>query len=168
MRAIFETIDATKFTCVSNAAIHGHTKTACVRSSCGQSESTADLPTPSVPIYLYQSNTPAVVQNPAPRAQSINPSHYGVISKHLFEIEYSPTATPPSTLNTKLLHPYLKLWEDRDFDNPYEPIFITRDEKLDAETRRSFVIEKPEQHSNRSEYQKPYDIPAADYLLGFF
>ena len=112
---------------------------------------------------------PAVVQTPAPRAQSIAPSHLTRPSQRIYSRSTpAQTTTPSSTQDTKLLHPYLKLWDDRDPDDPYEPIFITKDEKLDAEARRSFVIEKPEQHSNRSEYQNLYGIPAADYLPGFF
>lgn len=78
-------------------------------------------------------------------------------------------ATQQSGDNVRpVLHPYLRLWEDRDLDNPYEPIFVAEDEEFDRKARKSWLIEQSAPHAEQFEYQKLFGVPNLDYPIHYF
>lgn len=62
-----------------------------------------------------------------------------------------------------VMHPYLRLWEDRNLDDPYEPIFVTEDPKYEERVRKPWLVEQGENHAKRFEYDNLSGIPEADY-----
>lgn len=111
-------------------------------------------------------------QPAAPRAQPIAP-HIVKPTQRVYGRPI-PVATtipqPPIVADTSknLIHPFLKLWEGHDMDDPYEPIFITKDEKFDTKARRSVIIEQPQEHAMRTESHNLFGVPSLDYPPHFF
>eukprot|EP00177_Eucheuma_denticulatum_P005217 GFKZ01009504.1.p1 GENE.GFKZ01009504.1~~GFKZ01009504.1.p1 ORF type:complete len:484 (+),score=67.09 GFKZ01009504.1:306-1757(+) len=62
-----------------------------------------------------------------------------------------------------VMHPYLRLWEDRDLDDPYEPILVTEDDEYERKVRRKWVVEETAEQTNRFDYQNLFGLPTADY-----
>lgn len=67
-----------------------------------------------------------------------------------------------------VIHPYLRLWEDRDLDDPYEPIFVTEDDEYERKARRTWVVEETAEQTNRFDYQSLFGLPTADYPPYYF
>lgn len=67
-----------------------------------------------------------------------------------------------------VMHPYLRMWEDRDLDDPYEPIFVAEDEEFNKRARRTWLVEDTPDQANRFEYQNLFGLPTADYPPYFF
>lgn len=67
-----------------------------------------------------------------------------------------------------VMHPYLRMWEDRDLDDPYEPIFVAEDEEFDKKARRSWIVEDTPDQASRFEYQNLFGVPTADYPSYYF
>lgn len=124
--------------------------------------------------YAYASNRPVPLQmrqNVAPRPSYLTPQ----ASKPPPQRGYSravnpiPTSAPASVDNQRpVMHPYLRLWEDRDLDDPYEPIFVTEDQKYEEQARKHWLVEREEDHARRFEYETLFAIPTSDYPLYYF
>lgn len=67
-----------------------------------------------------------------------------------------------------VLHPYLRLWEDRDLDDPYEPIFVTEDDEFDRKARKSWLVEDKTPYAEQFEYQNLFGVPSSDYPMYYF
>lgn len=67
-----------------------------------------------------------------------------------------------------VMHPYLRMWEDRDLDDPYEPIFVAEDEEFNKRARRTWVVENTPDQASRFDYQNLFGLPTADYPSYYF
>ncbi|KAI0565540.1 hypothetical protein FGB62_17g362 [Gracilaria domingensis] len=118
---------------------------------------------------------PQIVQKPSPRAMHIGPQitkpapriqSRGVLSQSVIPA----AASPPPQIDTanKIVHPYMKLWEDHDLDDPYEPIFITKDDAFDSKARRSFIFEETPPYASRVDHRKLFGLPGKGYPPFYF
>lgn len=65
-------------------------------------------------------------------------------------------------------HPYLRLWEGRDMDNPYEPIFVTEDAQFDTRANKTWLTEEYAPHAQRYSYKRLRILPGADFPPYYF
>lgn len=124
--------------------------------------------------YQYSSSRqiqPQMRSNSVPRTHLVTPAANRPVQR-VYNRPVPPTYptqyTPPVQEVSKSIHPYLRLWEDRDADDPYEPIFITKDVKFDTKARQSVVVEEAEEHSKRLDSQNLFGLPTTDYPSYFF
>lgn len=125
--------------------------------------------------YAYASNRPVSAQmrqNVAPRPQYTQQQPVKVPARTYNRSNTSASTSSAMTSVDQLrpvMHPYLRLWEDRDLDDPHEPIFVTEDEDFDKKaTKRSWLVEETPDYAQQFEYQKLFGVPTADYPVYFF
>ncbi|PXF48480.1 hypothetical protein BWQ96_01649 [Gracilariopsis chorda] len=128
--------------------------------------------------YQFTSSRPNhahIAQKPSPRALHIAPqitkpaprTQNRPIHTHI-PIPVPPSPPPQVDTSNKIVHPYMKLWEDHDPDDPYQPIFITKDERFDTKARRSFIFEDTPPYASRVDHRNLFGVPSKDYPLYYF
>lgn len=126
--------------------------------------------------YAYASNRQALQmrQNVAPRPAYMSPHPHPHAQKtpnrtYSRPVNTTPSsAAPPIDVQRPVMHPYLRLWEDRDLDDPYEPIFVTEDPKYEERARKPWLVEQEANHAKRFEYDSLSGIPESDYPSYYF
>lgn len=133
--------------------------------------------------YAYASNRPVGVQmrqNVAPRPPYLQQQQEQQQQQRVKTMASRPynrsgnsntgTSSAQQTVDQQrpVMHPYLRLWEDRNLDDPYEPFFVTEDDEFDKKAKRSWVIEETPQYAKQFDYQKLFGIPTADYPPYYF
>lgn len=124
--------------------------------------------------YSYSSSRqPSMRPTISPRAPYIAAAAHYVKHPQRNYTRPSPPSTTPASSSTpstdgRLLHPYMKLWEDQQKGDPYEPIFIVKESKDDILTNKTVAIETPEEHAKRLDYQKLFGVPTGNFPPSFF
>lgn len=110
-------------------------------------------------------------QNMAPRPPQIQQQPVKVASRTHNRSNPNPSTSSAMASVDQLrpvMHPYLRLWEDRNLDDPDEPIFVTEDEDFDKKASRSWLVEETADYAQRFQYQKLFGVPTADYPAYYF
>lgn len=118
------------------------------------------------PIPVRPNTTPHVV----PRTQYTPPVNRVVGRTPSRPPPANPVNPPVAALETlrPVLHPYLRLWEDRDLDDPYEPLFVTEDLKFEEKARGTWLVESTPEFAKRADYHSLFGIPTPNYPSYFF
>lgn len=113
---------------------------------------------------------PQLGQKPSPRALPIAPQALKPVQRNYNRSMATPPPLPVAQNaplqvdnSNKIVHPYMKLWEDHDMDDPYEPIFITKDEKFDSKANRTFIFENTPPYASRVDHRNLFGMPSNDY-----
>lgn len=116
---------------------------------------------PAVPIAMQPRPGAVPIQNVRPRpiaransARTQHPPAPPPGSYHLL---------PPQLPEKRVYHPYLKLWENRQLDDPYEPFFIVDADENTAKMNKSWRVEDSSNLSLQFNYRRLQCIPSVDY-----
>lgn len=102
-----------------------------------------------------------------PQAMTTVPIKAGSSSLRTPSVTHRPTQVSqmiPENNTKPFTHPYLRLWEGRDPDDPYEPIFVTEDPKFEQQARRSLIIEQSQTYAEGTPHPELFGLPEGDYL----
>lgn len=100
---------------------------------------------PVKPRPIARANAPRVQQ---PTATTHTNAHY---------------PTPPQIQEKRIFHPYLKLWENRKLDDPYEPFFIVDSDEITSKMNKSWRVEGTSNLALQFNYRRLQCLPGADY-----
>ena len=64
---------------------------------------------------------------------------------------------------SKLIHPYLLLWEKRPLDDPYEPFFVVDSPEVIQQVDSSWLVEDYNPAMKRFHYRRLQSLPGTDY-----
>lgn len=94
-------------------------------------------------------NRPPLTSTPTTLAiPSVSPHYSGI--------------TENSKSNT---HPDVRIWEEHDASNPYEPFFISEDPKFEEKVERSIVLDSSKDNVDRFNYNSLFGFPSRDFTF---
>lgn len=126
-----------------------------------------------VPMQMRQTVSPrpsaAAVQSPS----SVRPSSRNSIRTSnaisVSQSQYTPvvTTTPHYSgivENAKAnTHPDVRLWEEHDANDPYEPFFITEDTNFEEKARKNIILDHASEREDRFDHNNLFGFSASDY-----
>lgn len=124
----------------------------------------APVPTQLTPIAPSMTTPSRTVQRGSRSAQNSARGYAMASSAGPNTISASSGVLPEKRLS----HPYLRLWENRALNDPYQPIFIVDSDELTEKSKKTWRVEPFKRSSRQFAYERLQSLPGADYPTYFW